>query len=472
MATYFVDGTAAVTSASSGADSIFVQSGALQASTILGLDGNDTINIAENANNASATSGPSINGGAGNDSIIVNALTYSAGQATLFGGSGADTITVSGGSVSLLKTGTGADFVRATAATTVSSMTFGADADDLTFSGTIKEVGFGSGNDNVSASNFTTLSSSLFKLGDGADTIAATISGVSGFELRGDTTNTSAGNDSIDLTIGQVIDLKVKGAGGNDTFNISGVSQSSLIAGNAGNDSIVLSGQADDYSIRGGSGNDTIALTDALTNGFSAVINGGAGNDSIFINAEFSGDATNTDIFGGAGADTVTISGATIESGTTFATFNFSSLSDSTLGSMDVFNLGTANASGSADADFNFSNSAHLDAVGAASAGILFNSVANKATMGANGVVIFSGTLAVSSVTASMATVDTLTLADGEGAVALFATVGGDEYLFMQGGTAGTSDDALVSLAGLSAQTIAIDNSAAVVTFSGDASTT
>ena len=39
---------------------------------------------------------------------------------------------------------------------------------------------------------------------------------------------------------------------------------------------------------------------------------------------------------------------------------------------------------------------------------------------------------------------------DGANEVAIFTTSGGDDYLFVQGGTAGTSDDSIISLGDLS----------------------
>ena len=67
MATFFVDKTATVITASSDADSIYVQSAALQGSTILAGAGNDTINLEEVVKHLSATAGPDIQGAAGAD---------------------------------------------------------------------------------------------------------------------------------------------------------------------------------------------------------------------------------------------------------------------------------------------------------------------------------------------------------------------------------------------------------------------
>ena len=193
---------------------------------------------------------------------------------------------------------------------------------------------------------------------------------------------------------------------------------------------------------------------------------GGADNDSIMIQtiiADVENASARYQL--GTGADTVTMSG-TVTSGASLGTFVFSSLSESNLSALDKYDLGDGNASGSGDAIFDFSNNASAaGAVGATSAAILFGSDANKATIASNKVVL-SGTLNVSSVTAVAATVDTLTVSAGAGTTVLFTDKGGTDYLFMQGGTAGTADDAIVMFAGLSAASIAA-SSAVTVTFSG-----
>ena len=147
---------------------------------------------------------------------------------------------------------------------------------------------------------------------------------------------------------------------------------------------------------------------------------------------------------------------------------SFSSFSDSNLAATDVVDIQLAASQASGEVHFDFNQSATVDAVTNLSALVLFDSNSNYATLSTGGVVSFNGTLAVSSVTASMATVDTLTLSDGVGASAIFKTAGGDQYLFMQGGSAGTSDDGLVKIANASGGVLhTSDNSAVTVVFSG-----
>ena len=230
-------------------------------------------------------------------------------------------------------------------------------------------------------------------------------------------------------------------------------------------------------TIAGGAGNDTIFIASGINSaGFTGKIAGGAGNDSIFIgndlNTSGSQDMSAMIFAGGAGADTVAISGGTLKSGTTtLGTLELSALTDSTAGAFDVVDLTGTTQSGALQADLNvvFDTSATLTAVGASTAAVLFGDASSKATMDASGIVTFSGGTVASSVTAAAASVDTLTLDYGKGTVALFATSGGDEYLFIQGGTSGTSDDAVIGFKGLSANALATASSV-IVNFSGSGS--
>ena len=183
MATFFVDTTASVVTASSDADSIYVQSGALQGTTVLGLGGNDTINLREGVTNASAA-GFKVDAAAGNDSIFVNSgMAFSAGQSTVLGGAGADTIAAQGGSLGLLKTGDDNDLVRGSAAITISALKLGKGADSVVL--TQHLVAPPSGIWHRSGSRFHLWLLHQFPiggtitLGGGKDTINASLSGTS-----------------------------------------------------------------------------------------------------------------------------------------------------------------------------------------------------------------------------------------------------------------------------------------------------
>ena len=465
MPTYTVDTAGATLSATSGADSVFIQTGAIGATSVFGLAGADTITIEGGVNNASAV-GAYLHGGADADQFNLKSATFSAGNGTVIAGGGADTLILSGGSnLSVLKTGDGADSIRAVGAGSgvVSSLTMGANADNLTFSGTVTTLRLGNGHDLVSGSMVSVNTGGGIYLGDGRDTIVATLGGASAISLIGD--SSAAAADVITLT-GVTVKSSIKGAGGSDTITIGdSMGVSALIAGNAGSDSIVLSGiVSTGTTIGGGSGADTIAFAGTSFSGDTFHVKGGADADSInFAGNVLSGaNSTGLQIQGGSGADSITFSD--VHSGVAVGTLVYSSLSESNLDATDKVTL-SATAPISGSIQFNFSNSAHLDTVGSLSGSVLFNSTTNKATM-ASGIVTFSGTKDVSSVTAAMETVDTLTLSYGEGSVARFKTKGGLQYLFMQGGTSGVTDVSLIQIAGVSRTKLSVTPDVKL-TFSG-----
>jgi len=475
MASFIVD-TSQVLSATSGADSVWVQSAGAGSSTVYGLAGNDTITM-EGVNNASSL-GTVLRVGAGNDTLTIQSATYSAGNIAVYAGPGADTITVSGGTVSILNTNEDSDLVIATGGTTFSAATFSTGADTIRMSGSIDSLKMGNGHDIVSGSVVTVLTGGAINLGDGRDTLSVTtMTGVSAVSILGDN-GANFNADLIDLSVGTGMNgLTIKGQGGNDTISVSGVQASSLIQGNQGTDSIALSSTfVAGLTIGAGQGNDTIYLTNAFEASVSGDIFGGAGNDSIFINgAVQSGvDATAMNIYGGAGSDTITVD--TTTSGAMaageYGTLVLSSLGESTLGSIDLFQIisgstsNTLNVSGQAVVSVDYNNSASVNAVGATSAAALFSNSTAYVTLDASGVATFNGQLATdvaSSVTAAMTNLDTVTTT--EGAAALF-TVDSVQYLFMQGGTAGISDDSVMQF-WASANKIAAQGSAITVTFSG-----
>ena len=463
MTTYTVTNTAGRLSASSDADSIYVQSAAAKGSTILGNAGNDTIRFAEAISDVSAAA-PSIHGGAGADSIYVLSAGYSAGGGiSVLGGGGADTITIAGsGALASLKAGEDADSVTFVGGATAEYIGMSKGSDTLLISASVDGIGMGNGHDLISGSTVTFLTAGYIKLGDGKDTIqAGELAGESAAYINGDTTDTLGNADLIDLN-STVTALTVRGGVGADTITVSGFDGTALIAGNAGADSIGTVDLAVGLSLKGGAGNDTITVSALEAEAVSIL--GGADADSIYIQSILDGNAASARIQGGAGADTIRISGTSDETNN-LGTFVFSALSESTLGSIDIVDAGDGMSGAGSSAFFDFSNNASAaGAVGTESAAIIFGSTTNRATV-ASSLVTLSGDTNVSSVTAAAASVDKVVL--GAGSVALFTTKGGTEYLFMQGGSTGTDDDAIVRFEGLSAKSIAAGGSAAVVTFSG-----
>jgi len=480
MATFFVDGTGLVTTASTVADSIFVQSAALPGSTILGLDGNDTINLLEGSiANASATS-IKIEAGGGADSITVSGLmNFSAGNASIYGGAGSDTIAVTGnGNFGLIKTQDDADVLVFSGTTNVVvEATLGKGADSITLEGgTFTDIGLGKGHDHFSAASLTLGTAATINLGEGRDTIVVenmetTLSAVS---ILGDAADgTNYGADSI-FVDGLQSGSTVKGQGGDDTITFSGDGANQLlINGGAQNDVITVSGYEAGSTIGGGSGADTIDINESLAD--SAYFNGGSDADSIHLEFTIAdGGIGENQIDGGAGADSITISAGVTVSGAVLPTMQYSAFSESNLSTMDVMTFTLANASGQGgktlptvgfDYGVDLSAAVVSERSALAIAGIGSTFSGNIAA----GIVTLSGASQVSSVTAVAATVDTLTLPDGANEIAIFTTTGGDDYLFVQGGAAGTADDSIVSLGDLSGDGLALTttNNTAVVTFSG-----
>jgi len=477
MTTFFVDNSGLVTTATTVADSIYVQSGALANTTVFGLDGADTINLTEGAAANASSLSINVEMGGGTDSIDIDLLgAFSAGNATLLGQGGADTINLSGSTVGSLKTGDDADKVFVSGASTVETIALGKGADDLYLeNATITTLGLGKGHDNVTASTVTLSTASTISLGEGRDTISLTMNTtLSGATIDGDAADGSNyGADSI-VIVALQSGSTVKGMGGADTITISGdAGDAFLIAGGDQEDMVTISGYEASSTIGGGKGADTIQVLESIEN--SAYINGGEGSDSIHLILTIdSGDFAKNEIDGGVGADSITIAAAATTSGAALPTLQYSAFSESNLTTMDVLSIGGINNASGAGGNnlptitFDYGVDLSAASITEASATVLMGNALFSGNI-TDGIVTLSGSENVSSVTAVAGTVDTLTLSDGANEVAIFTTNGGDDYLFVQGGVAGTADDSIVSLGDLSGDALAIaaGGSAAVVTFSG-----
>ena len=480
MASYIVD-SSQVLSATTGADSVWLQSGG-HSSTIYGLAGNDTITVDQVSNASSLGAVIYTNDGA--DSIDIESANISAAGIEVRAGAGSDTVSISGGGIAILNTNEDNDLISVSGVATLSAATFSTGADSLFMeSGRIDQLGLGNGHDIFTGGTVEALTGGSIKLGDGRDTISITsLTGASAIELFGDN-GSNSNADVIDLSTETGMNgFVLKGRGGSDTINISGLQASSQVQGNDGADSITLSGDgtyANGLEVGGGQGDDTILLAGSggWAAGVSGDIFGGAGNDSIYLDDHLlsGGDATALNINGGAGSDTITFNSILSGNAGEMGSLNMSSLSDSTLTAMDLVvalsgNAALATPSGSMLFTVDFGNSATISAVLATSAAADFDNATAYATIDASGVVTFNGDLATdvqSSVTAAMEAVDTLTFNNnGAGAAAYFA-VGGEDYLFMQGGSEGVADDSIVEFSAGSAKALAIQGSAVTFTFSG-----
>ena len=474
MATFFVDKTGVVTTATTDGDSIFVQSAATKATTLLGLAGNDTIDLREGAATNASAIGIQIKAADGADSITVSGLAaFSAGNHSIYGGAGDDTISISGSTFASVKANEGADLVTLSGGT-YSAIGLSQGADTLTIaSATVTQVNLGDGHDSFSAV-LTFGSAAKVNFGKGRDTVFLSVGGSSAQSI-----NAGDGQDSIVIDGFQEAST-LKGGGGADTITLSGDSSTGIfLAGNDGSDLITVSGLGGSFTIGGGTGNDTIIIDQNLESTTGKLI-GGAGDDSIKI-VDVSGSPAGGDTYalmsieGGAGADSITFSaGSDVGSGEVLGTLIYSSFSESNLTTMDDFTLLGATLSGElAQVSMAIEYGVDLTSstVGEVSAATVLGNANFSGGIASNIVTLSGDTYFVSSVTAVAGTVDTLTLQAGTNATVLFSTKGGNDYLFVQGGTAGTSDDSIISLGDLSgggglALSIA---SAATLTFSGQA---
>ena len=189
-------------------------------------------------------------------------------------------------------------------------------------------------------------------------------------------------------------------------------------------------------------------------------INGGGGKDTILI-ADAVVQNTAVMIAGGAGVDSITFSG-TVTDDADLGGLQLNSLSDSTLGGYDTVDLTglAATTTGTMDvvagSALGFANSASSIGAIADIAPTVFATGAAISGSVTGGYMTFTGegsaTLAVAAGYADAAT----RIADGasEGRSVLF-TNGGNDFLFIQGGTAGTDDDALIMFNGISGSTMA-----------------
>jgi hypothetical protein len=412
-----------VTTGTSGADLIVVNTGGFNQSTILGLTGSDTINVVGYATSTSikidaagdkdvvnvsgtgSLSGGTILLGAGADFLSGNLTSYNNG--IINGGDGNDTINLSGTvfSGSSIGLGGGSDRLAVTGASLASATVAG-----------------GSGDDNIQLLSITDLGSAQILGGGGADSIfiSGGTSNTSGVSINGDSSVNGGGADTITIN-SELTGAIVKGKGGKDIITMSGVAGTgSQILGNAGADSITIKVSITETGnlVGGGSGNDTIFVS-GLAQGNT--INGGGGTDKLSVDGASSGH-----IFGGAGSDSIDL-----QAGFS-GTVAFEALTDSTLAKMD-FISGEDELGGTG---MRFTLSA------------VTTSKLGTGIAGGNG---FSGTNLHTGVIGSgqFSTAGNVTaraaLLDAQGGRTANTTfvfeAANQNFLFIQGGAAGTADD-------------------------------
>ena len=335
-----------------------------------------------------------------------------------------------------LTTGT-VSFVNAAASDSTLTLT-GTDATSVTLQGTFaaSTAADAAGRADVSltaaaaTTQFTTLNLNLSSAGttDATKAIGVDISGLT--EL----TSVNASSSSANLVIG-----------GTTAATLS------TITGGSGNDSITVTPTATNavaLTVDGGAGNDTITATGG--NNATLTLNGGAGNDTLAVTTTATGTLGNVIVNGGAGNDTVNLTAV----GVTAATGNHNVLI--TLGDgNDVVNVASlSNLNGTFTTGNATANAAANAAIQADLVKITdFNGTADKLNVTSNAAANTFSALdngQQGQVTAAASLAEALTVVAGFTNNFTSFVYGGNTYVYIDAGTAGTVDnnDGLIELTG------------------------
>ena len=417
-----------ITTGTTGADLIVVNTGGFNQSTVLGLEGSDTINV------VGYTTSTAVKLDAAGDADVINVSgNGSLSGATILGGAGGDFISgsFSGFNNGIINGGDGNDTINVSGLTfSAASLTLGGGSDALIISGVgslaSATVAGGSGNDTIQVGEVTDLGSAQIIGGGGADSIF--ISGTvnnTGVSINGDFAGNGGGADTITIST-ELTGAIVKGKGGKDIITMSGAAGTgSQVLGNAGADSISIAVGVTESGILvgAGSGNDTVFVS-GLNSGNT--INGGGGTDSISVDGASSGV-----IFGGAGADSIDI-----QAGFS-GTVAFAALTDSTLAKLD-------RVSGEDE----LAGTGMRFTLSAVTTSLLSTGIAGGTGFSGTSLhtgVIGSGQFATAgNVTARAALLDSQ---GGQTANTTFVFEAANQnFLFIQGGAAGTADDLVAKI--------------------------
>lgn len=279
-------------------DDRFTMTGGRLQGGLSGEDGNDTLDVQGGAID------DYIDGGAGNDSISVTGGASVGGD--ILGEAGDDTVTVDGGSVAgYVSTADGNDqvFMRGGAIGSVGRPTgvvMGDGADTFTMSGgTVYGSILGQGGGNVYQVSGGTIVGSLFA---GSQDDSVTISGTADIRAASgaDSIGLEDGNDRF-LMLGGVLQGSVSGNGGNDTMTVGGGTINGDFNGNDGDDTMGVTAGSVDGDVSGGAGTDSITISGGTITGNVA---GDGGTDTVTVSGG--------NIQGGIDAETVHLHGGTI----------------------------------------------------------------------------------------------------------------------------------------------------------------
>ena len=470
MANFLINSPGLVTTGTDQGETFLVQSAAVSATTIIGLAGNDTIDLLEGRASAEKVS---IAAGGGADLIQLSATDFD--SATIIrGGAGGDTITFSAGvnANGQLLAGAGSDLGQIRGAVGLATVGFGAGADKLTANNAISasaaRISFGAGADTLQFDGGGQFNDASIFGGGGADVVVVSAGTESSTAL---TIGGGAGKDTITFELQGADGVAVKGGNGDDVMTQSAagseIMESSQVLGGGGKDSMTFIGSgfsatAADANILvgGGAGADTLVFADYAMDNADISVKGGGGADSINMAVNGTGIAiTAGTIFGGGGADSITFSGTIASEDFVEGVLGIEEFSDSTLSSTDVvtFTMSAADASGMA---LTF----RTDGLGTnltAASGFQNGTV----TIAASNVATFTSTL--TDLTARVEGIDALATSNGS-VVAFEDAASSAGYLFIQGGSTDTLiklNEAGGALSGYSA--VAIANSSVTIDFIG-----
>ena len=390
--------------------------------TVNGSSGDDTIT----AGAATTYQSGLIGGDGGGDLINLNSRTATYSSFEVLGNAGSDTINLNDARAFSLRVAGASDVDYIS----INSGTFSRST-----------IGGGAADDILTAAQ-STFQDTRLQGGAGADTFVVT-----------------AG-------IGAYLSSTVELGGGDDSLAFSGVIANSTFGGGAGRDTITVSAgglQADGAnSILGGAGADQIFIEGTIGTNIGAnfgTLRGGGGADILRV----SGVAATTGglVYGDEGADAIALVGiasgaVAVNPGAVNAAsgviVTYSAFSDSTLGSnqgvgtMDTISAtvasGTVGTGGGAGAYI-------LQQTAVTFQSIVSGGYADNAVWNGSGQYLFGTN------SGSLATLQSrVAVIDGElttaGMAATFNDSAGNSYVFVQGGSAGTSDDLLVALNGAS----------------------
>ena len=432
MANFLVSTAGSLASGTDAAD-LFVLNTALNVAAY-GSDAADTMTAGVvNATNAT------LNGGQGADTISLTAGVATLALSKVFAGGGADRIALdaAAASNSTINGGGANDFIQMSGGVFGSTTINGNQgADTITASAVTLSaafIGLGGGDDRFVLQSGT-IGSSTIALGGGADTLSASINvaGAAAIRIEGDTVGdtTFFGADSIRVAGNLGSAALVQGGGGADLLALSaGMGLVATINGNAGADSISISGvtiAASGFFFGGGAGADSMQISAALTNA-AGTLTGGGGADVINVSGAVVNTAAVNDILGGADADQIGL--GNVWSGTS-TNVGFAA-GDSVVGAFDTVSAFTNGAGNQREGNYNFSQSAFTFASGQSLANADF-------TTNSGGIVSYINADA-NNLTARAAQMDEyLTV----GQTVIFAAAGAN-YVFSQAGgtSSGTADD-------------------------------